>query len=88
MNDGSLQRLAEDVLIRAHRAAHELVQSYVSQVFRVRHHRQPRLDTLFGCRLQTVPPNDPTLFIATATPGCNAMHRSYGPEMCIPPGRH
>jgi hypothetical protein len=31
--------------------------------------------------------NDLTLFIATATPGCNATHRSCGPEMCTPPGR-
>jgi len=51
--------LAQDALVRAHLAAPELVRSYIAQVFHVRHHRQPRLDTTLGCRLQTTPPADP-----------------------------
>jgi hypothetical protein len=53
---------AREALLRAFWAAHDLVRAYVSQVFHVRHHRQPRLDTLLGCRLQTTTPADQALF--------------------------
>jgi hypothetical protein len=55
-------RLADAALVKAHLAAHQLVTAYVAQVFRVRHHRQPRLDTHLGCRLQSTPPADPAAF--------------------------
>jgi hypothetical protein len=47
--------LAQDALAQSHRAAEDLVQLYVDQVFQVRHQRQPRLDTDLGCRLGTLP---------------------------------
>jgi hypothetical protein len=50
--------LARETLHRAFQAAHQLVECYAAQVFRVRHHRQPRLDTLSGCRLQSQVPAD------------------------------
>jgi hypothetical protein len=33
------------------KAADQLVQAYMSQIFDVRHHRQPRLDTMLACRV-------------------------------------
>src|SRR5262245_39977371 len=42
---------AQEALAIAFRAADQLVQPYVSQVFQVRHTRQPRLDTALGCRV-------------------------------------
>lgn len=60
--DSEATRLADDALVKAHRAAHQLVTAYVGQVFRVRHHRQPRLDTHLGCRLQATPPADAAAF--------------------------
>jgi hypothetical protein len=53
---------SREALLRGFRAAHELVQAYVAQVFRVRHYRAPRLDTLLGCRLQSTVPADPAGF--------------------------
>ncbi len=58
MPDAEASRLADEALVGAHRAAQELVHSYVTQVFRVRHHRQPRLETQLGCRLQNGTPAD------------------------------
>jgi hypothetical protein len=49
--------LAEESLLQSYRAARELAQAYVSQVFRVRHERDPQLDVTFGCRLGSVPPS-------------------------------
>jgi hypothetical protein len=42
---------AQAALTLAYRAAHELVQTYIDQVFAIRHERQPRLDTSLGVRL-------------------------------------
>jgi hypothetical protein len=47
---------AQQALALACQAAEQLVQSYVSQVFQVRHGRYPRLDTLLGCRLNAAVP--------------------------------
>ena len=60
--DPDATRLADEALVKAHFAAHQLVAAYVAQVFRVRHHRQPRLDTQLGCRLQSAPPADTAAF--------------------------
>ncbi|MFX8137412.1 hypothetical protein ABTL00_19495, partial [Acinetobacter baumannii] len=46
--------------------AEELVQLYVDQVFQVRQKRQPRLDTLLGCRVGNTVPTGPA---ATLLPG-------------------
>src|ERR1043166_7117264 len=54
--------LAQEALEHAHQSAQELVRAYVGQVFSVRPHRQPRLDSGLGCRLQTTPPADPADF--------------------------
>ncbi|HJZ92584.1 MAG TPA: endo-1,4-beta-xylanase, partial [Gemmataceae bacterium] len=48
-------RPADAALADAFEAADLLVRKYVDQVFRLRHQRQPRFDTAFGCRL-TAPP--------------------------------
>jgi hypothetical protein len=42
---------AQSALVLACHAADKLVQAYVSQVFHLRHQRQPCLDTALGCRL-------------------------------------
>ncbi|MBM4069991.1 MAG: hypothetical protein FJ271_13720 [Planctomycetes bacterium] len=47
---------AERVLGDCYRAAEHLVATYTNQVFRLRHERQPRLDTLLLCRLGLTPP--------------------------------
>jgi hypothetical protein len=67
--DATAAELAREALFRAYQSAHELVLAYVGQVFHVRHHRQPRLDTLLGCRLQTAPPAD----AAQYRQACNAV---------------
>lgn len=59
--DAESEAKAREALLRGYEAAHDLVHAYVGQVFQVRHHRQPRLDTLLGCRLQTTPA-DPALY--------------------------
>lgn len=42
--------LADQALADCFRAGNQLVRTYIQQVFQVRHHRQPRLETLWGCR--------------------------------------
>lgn len=43
--------VAQEALRTACMAADQLVLAYQSQVFRLRHQRQPKFDTLLGCRL-------------------------------------
>jgi hypothetical protein len=50
---------AQEALTLAYRAADQLVQAYVAQVFSVRHQRQQRLDTALACRLGPAAPPDP-----------------------------
>jgi Glycosyl hydrolase family 10 len=52
----SADRQADEALAIAHEAADSLVRRYEEQVFRLRHQRQPRLDTALGCRIGAVPP--------------------------------
>src|SRR5262249_19709217 len=40
---------------RTYAAGEALVAAYTDQVFRVRHQRNPQLDTLLACRLDAVP---------------------------------
>jgi hypothetical protein len=48
---------AQRTLDLAYQAAEQLVRTYVSQVFQIRHQRQPRLDSILACRLgQGIPP--------------------------------
>jgi hypothetical protein len=44
-------RLAQEALLCAYQTADLIVQTYIDQVFSIRHQRQPRLDTLLGCCL-------------------------------------
>jgi len=55
---GSAQgvRQAQEALEQGCRTGEELVQSYIDQVFQVRHQRQPKLDTGLGCRLGSAVP--------------------------------
>ena len=46
---------AEQALAHGFAAAGQLVDAYISQVFQVRHQRQPRLDTWCACTLQRTP---------------------------------
>jgi hypothetical protein len=50
-------RQAGEALATGYRAARDLVQSYVSQVFSVRHERSKTLETTLGCRLGTTVPS-------------------------------
>ncbi len=47
---------AQQSLVQSFLAAQHLVQAYVEQVLRIRHERQEKLDTQFGCRLGAIPP--------------------------------
>ena len=47
---------AADALAAAFDAADVLTRTYQEQVFKLRHARQAKFDTAFGCRLATVPP--------------------------------
>lgn len=49
-------RQADEGLAIAHEAAEQLIRRYEDQVFRLRHQRQPKLDTALGCRIGAVPP--------------------------------
>jgi hypothetical protein len=49
-------RQADEALAIAHEAADQLVRRYEDQVYRLRHQRQPKLDTALGCRLGAAPP--------------------------------
>jgi hypothetical protein len=52
-----LDALAQAALVKGYAAAQQLVGAYLEQVYQIRHQRQERLDTAFGCRLGTaVPP--------------------------------
>ena len=51
---------AKKALAEGYRAADLLTQTYVSQVFQLRHERQPTLDTALGCRPSSLP-NSPWL---------------------------
>ena len=52
----SADRQADEALAIGHEAADLLVRRYEDQVFRLRHQRQPKLDTALGCRVGAVPP--------------------------------
>jgi hypothetical protein len=49
-------RQADEALAIAHEAADLLVRKYEDQVFRLRHQRQPKLETALGCRVGAMPP--------------------------------
>ncbi|HXG08195.1 MAG TPA: endo-1,4-beta-xylanase [Gemmataceae bacterium] len=48
--------LAQQALTQAYQAADELVHVYIEQAFQIRHQRQPRFETILGCRLGAVVP--------------------------------
>jgi len=50
--------LSRSVLSMGHQAAQRMVQSYIDQVFQVRHLRQPHLDTNWACQVATLPSSD------------------------------
>ena len=54
VNPADLQ--ADEALAIAHEAADLLVRRYEDQVYRLRHQRQAKLDTAFGCRVGAAPP--------------------------------
>jgi hypothetical protein len=56
---GEGTRLAQTALELGYRAADAVVRAYVEQVFHIRHQRQERLETGFGCRLGTAVPEGP-----------------------------
>jgi hypothetical protein len=62
---------AQEALTLAYRAAHEMVQAYVDQVFQIRHQRQPQLDSRLGVRLGSQAPEGD---LATALASvCNSV---------------
>ncbi len=46
---------ANDALVMGCKASDELVRAYSNQVFRIRHERQPQLDTGLGCQVLSIP---------------------------------
>jgi hypothetical protein len=65
---------AKRALAEGYRAADLLTQTYISQVFQLRHERQPALDTALGCRL--------TASLANQTWG-PALEDSFN-SVCLP----
>jgi hypothetical protein len=63
--------LAQTALVMASLAGRELVEAYVRQVFAIRHERQEKLDTAFGCRLGARVPQGPAADAVRAT--CNSV---------------
>ncbi len=65
--------LAMDALRLGYGAAEQLVNTYIDQVFQIRHQRQPKLDTQLGCRLPAGT-SDPSPALTTALKqSCNAV---------------
>jgi hypothetical protein len=62
---------AQQALVLAYRAAEQMVQLYVEQVFEVRHQRQPQLDAALGCRLRRPPAAE--AMAAAAERACNVV---------------
>ncbi len=65
------QQHAQTALEQSYRAAEQLVQAYVNQVFLVRRQRQPRLDTTLSVRLGATPPPDE--LVDPLLEACNAV---------------
>jgi hypothetical protein len=70
-NAGDVSAHAQAALDLAYQAADELVRAYVEHVFGIRHQRQPRLDTLLGCRLGSGVPD--TALTADLVPAFNSV---------------
>jgi hypothetical protein len=51
----AVDQQAQHALVLGCQAAARLAQTYVDQVYKARHQRQPRLDTALGCQLEAVP---------------------------------
>lgn len=62
---------AQAALQHAYQAAEQLVQTYVDQVFQIRHQRQDRLEATLGCRLGAGVPSLPE--DAPLSAACNAV---------------
>jgi hypothetical protein len=66
------ERQAQDALNQGYDSAAELVRAYVEQVFQIRHHRQPRLESTLAVRLGA---KMPTVALAgQITPTFNAVY--------------
>lgn len=65
---------AQIALELAYRAAEQLVSAYVSQVFQIRHQRQPRLESTLACRLGKHVPS----------PGLTSPFTSTFNSVCLP----
>src|SRR5262249_25870131 len=61
---------AENALAEGYRAADVLAQTYVSQVFQLRHERQQALDTALGCRLAVAAPPESWVLEDTVNSVC------------------
>ncbi len=65
---------AQKAIAQAYGAADQLVNTYIQQVFTIRHQRQPRLDTTLACRLGNV---------AVAEPLTTALRETFN-TVCLP----
>jgi hypothetical protein len=68
-----ISRQAQSALVLSHRAADRLVQLYLEQEFRGRREREPRPDTVLGCRLEGLPPVEAA-----------ALFAGMGNSVCLP----
>lgn len=74
---------AQQSLMQSFRAANQLVETYIDQVFQIRHERFEKLDTAFGCRLGAIPtqPNNLNHLLQTFNTLCLAFPwRTIEPE--------
>src|SRR5438132_2555835 len=62
---------AQTALTEGYRAAQQLVQTYMEQVFQIRQSRQPALDTALGCRLGAAVPQGQAA--AALVQACNSV---------------
>jgi hypothetical protein len=80
--EASATTTAQGALARCYEAADTLVRTYMAQVFNLRHQRQEKLDTTFGCRLPVQPedgifPTDAFNSICLQFPWCD-IERTEG----------
>src|SRR5437764_11126975 len=64
---------ALDALEQGYRAAQQLVDAYIQQVFSIRQQRAPKLDTTLGCRLGSVGSDVPAVLRSGAVPLAQAF---------------
>lgn len=76
------RKLAENAIVLACEAADQLIGVYTNQVFKIRKQRQPKMDSVLGCRMGTsIPDEDAT---ASLLKTCNGISIPFKMRDIVP----